>query len=105
MTENPPALVPAQAPLLPVVCRVRACSRELHDTLTLELEPPAGQRFAFRPGQFNMLYVFGVGEAAISLSGDPGEGRLIHTIRAVGSVTNALARLRPGDAVGVRGPF
>ena len=37
-----------------------------------------------------MLYAFGVGEVAISISGDPAEpGRLIHTIRDVGVVTGA----------------
>ena len=53
-----------------------------------------------------MLYAFGVGEAAISISGDPGRpDRLVHTVRAVGKVSEALARLRPGQMLGVRGPF
>jgi NAD(P)H-flavin reductase len=53
-----------------------------------------------------MLYALGVGEAAISISGDPAErGRLIHTIRAVGRVSEALTRLKPGDPIGVRGPY
>jgi NAD(P)H-flavin reductase len=79
--------------------------RELADVWTVEIEPEAGG-FPFLPGQFNMLYAFGVGEAAISISGDPAEpDRLIHTIRAVGKVSEALARTKPGDMVGVRGPF
>jgi NAD(P)H-flavin reductase len=70
----------------------------------LAVDAPPGAHFL--PGQFNMLYVFGVGEAAISLCGDTADtATLQHTIRAVGSVTNALARLRPGDALGLRGPF
>jgi NAD(P)H-flavin reductase len=90
--------------MLPSVVRVRDYRRETHDTFTLALEAPAG--FRFLPGQFNMLYVFGVGEAAISLSGDPADGQTVmHTIRAVGSVTNALARLQAGQALGMRGPF
>ena len=54
-----------------------------------------------------MLYAFGVGEAAISISGDPGRSpaRLVHTIRAVGKVSEALTRLKAGDPIGVRGPF
>jgi len=77
--------------------------RETADTVTLRVD--AG-RFGFRPGQFNMLYAFGVGEVAISISGDPGrpEG-LVHTVRSVGMVSDALCRLRPGDWIGVRGPF
>jgi NAD(P)H-flavin reductase len=89
--------------MLPSVVRVRDCRRETHDTFTLALEAPG---FSFLPGQFNMLYVFGVGESAISLSGDPGDRQtVLHTIRAVGSVTNALAKLQPAQAVGMRGPF
>jgi NAD(P)H-flavin reductase len=53
-----------------------------------------------------MLYPFGIGEAAISLSGDTADGsRLVHTVRAVGAVSAAIGRLRPGDVLGVRGPF
>jgi NAD(P)H-flavin reductase len=64
------------------------------------------EQYAFRPGQFNMLYVPGVGEAAISISSDPADCSTVgHTIRFVGNVTKALSRLRVGDVVGVRGPF
>ena len=46
-------------------------------------------------GQFNMLYVFGVGEIAISVSGDPAdESRFVHTIRDVGKASSALTRLK-----------
>jgi NAD(P)H-flavin reductase len=75
------------------------------DTFTVELDPgPAG--FSFRPGQFNMLYLFGVGEVPISMSGDPAvPSRVLHTIRGVGPVTTAMRDLVEGDLVGVRGPF
>jgi NAD(P)H-flavin reductase len=94
-------------PMLPRPFRVRSRRRETRDTFTLVLEP-ADSRPAprFVPGQFHMLYAFGCGEAAISLSGDPHDtDRVVHTIRAVGTVTKALTRLRPGDTVGLRGPF
>ncbi len=66
--------------ILPVFYRVAAAVWELTDTVTLELAPERGGTPGFRPGQFNMLYAFGVGEIAISLSGDAGEGeRYIHT--------------------------
>jgi NAD(P)H-flavin reductase len=91
----------------PVPYLVRQNSRETGDTFTLVLEPCSGQAsFPFAPGQFNMLYVFGVGEVPISISGDPARPeRLVHTIRAVGAVTRALQRLVKGAVVGVRGPF
>lgn len=101
------SLTPKSAgPMVPRIARVRRRRRDGPQVWTLEIdaEDAAGQGFA--PGQFNMLTVFGVGEVAISLSGDPAEPRrLIHTIRAVGRVSAALTELSPGDVVGVRGPF
>ena len=93
--------------MLPVPVRVARRRRELAATWTLDLAPAEPQgRFDFRPGQFNMLYAFGVGEVPISLSGDPERGdRLVHTIRAVGPVSAALAAARPGTTLGLRGPF
>jgi NAD(P)H-flavin reductase len=93
--------------MTPAPFRVRHVAHETSDTFTLALEPEAGQAaFPFAPGQFNMLYVFGVGEVPISISGDPTRPEtLVHTIRAVGAVTRALQRLEKGDVVGVRGPF
>ena len=90
---------------VPVPCRVVASVQETEDTWTLDLEPPPGiDRFA--PGQFNMLYAFGVGEVPISISGDPRSGgALRHTVRAVGSVTAAICAARPGEQLGVRGPY
>ena len=85
---------------------MRRRRREAPNVWTLEIEPSGPASVAAAPGQFNMLTAFGVGEAAISLSGDPAEpGRLVHTIRAVGPVSRALAQLRPGAALGLRGPF
>jgi len=62
--------------------------------------------FRIQPGQFNMLYVPGIGESAISVSGDPDDtSSLRHTIREAGNVTNALAEMGPGSSIGLRGPF
>lgn len=63
-------------------------------------------RYAFAPGQFNMLYLPGIGEAAISISSDPATpDRLTHTFRSVGNFTAALARLVVGDQIFLRGPY
>lgn len=75
------------------------------DVFTWKLQPADGGKFHFKPGQFNMLYHYGVGEVPISISGDSESGELVHTTRAVGAVTRAMKQLRPGDTVGVRGPF
>lgn len=94
-------------PMQPQIYRVRQTRKETHDTFTMELEPAQGnQPFYFAPGQFNMLYAFGTGECAISISGNPNEpNKLLHTTRIVGNVTTALSKLRPGDSMGIRGPF
>jgi NAD(P)H-flavin reductase len=76
-------------------------------SLQLRLDDAVAQAaYRFAPGQFNMLYLYGVGEVPISIMSDPEERDAIgHTIRAVGRVTQGLAALRPGDKVGLRGPF
>ncbi len=90
-------------PMIPRVARVVKRRREIADVVTLEIE---GGAFDFAPGQFNMLTAFGVGEAAISVSGDPANSaRLVHTIRAVGAVSRALTELHVGEPIGLRGPF
>jgi NAD(P)H-flavin reductase len=102
-----PATEAATGVLAPLPYRVAARRQESPDTWTLELEPAGRRRMApFEPGQFAMLYAFGAGEAPISVGGtDPASGRMIHTIRAVGAVTQALCATEPGREVGARGPF
>lgn len=90
--------------MLPRVLRVLARRHESGQVFTLELEAEPNAR-SFVPGQFNMLYVFGIGEVAISMSSDPAASRLMHTIRVVGETSAALTMLKAGDSVGVRGPF
>ena len=74
----------------------RGRQRDRRHLVTLELEPtPSAAAHRSQPGQFNMLYVFGVGEVPISISGDPARpAPLVHTIRAVGAVTSALTALQ-----------
>jgi NAD(P)H-flavin reductase len=69
-------------------------------------EPGRQEQYRFRAGQFNMLYLPAIGEVAISISSDPDQHDSIwHTVRAAGSVTSAMARLRTGDRLGMRGPY
>jgi NAD(P)H-flavin reductase len=93
-------------PMLPRVCEVARRLKETAHTWTLELSPADGPVPQFHPGQFNMIYAFGIGEIPISISGDPARAdRLVHTVRAVGAASRALCALGRGAAVGVRGPF
>src|SRR6476659_4666715 len=97
---------PTQAPMVPHLYTIERTLKETHDTFTFELEPVGGNTLTYAPGQFNMLYAFGVGEAPISISGDSARPEtLVHTIREVGIVTQALRKLKRGDVLGVRGPF
>lgn len=97
---------PLQNPMLPQPYHVQRRRRETADIFTLELLPQQGEPPPFAAGQFNMLYVFGVGEIPISISGDPTRPQpLVHTTRAVGTVTRAMQGLKRGDPIGVRGPF
>jgi len=92
--------------MTPAPFRVTRRRRETADTWTLELEPVDGPPLVTRPGQFTMLYVFGVGEVPISVPYDGvAGGPLVHTVRAVGAVTAAICASKPGAVLGVRGPF
>ena len=94
------------AGMLPRPFEVRARRSELADTVTLDMTAVDGQPLGFAPGQFTMLYVHGVGEIAISISGDPTEpGPLVQTIRGVGAVSQAMCGLEEGHRIGVRGPL
>ncbi len=91
--------------MTPIPFRVRSVREELSHTFTLELEPPNGS-FEFRPGQFTMVYAFGIGEVPISISSSASNGgTILQTIRRTGAVTHALGHLRSGAYVGIRGPY
>jgi NAD(P)H-flavin reductase len=94
-------------PMVPERFRVTAARQETPDTWTLVMDAvDRSGPLEFAPGQFNMVYSFGAGEVPISISGDPTEPEpLVHTVRAVGAATEAICAARPGDVLGVRGPF
>jgi NAD(P)H-flavin reductase len=100
---------PASDPWLAATVRIAGITDEVDGVATYHLEladRPAVDSLSFRPGQFNMLYFPGVGEAAISISGDPSrQGTLDHTVRIAGRVTGELARAGVGATFGLRGPF
>lgn len=94
-------------PMTPRTYVVKEITKETADTFTLAVEPEEGpNRTSFEPGQFSMLWVFGVGELPISISGNPAEHEhLIYTVRSVGLATHSLVSQRVNDRIGVRGPF
>jgi len=95
---------PGGSAYVPAPMVIARAEHELPSVLTFTFDVPGG--FHFHPGQFNMLYAIGVGEVAISISGDCAEPeRLVHTVRAVGTVTRAMQSLGEGSVLGVRGPY
>jgi NAD(P)H-flavin reductase len=99
---------PASASAMtPVPYRVRGRVTENRDSATLCLEPVREPLPTPQPGEFMMMYAFGIGEVAISVSGDPTvtDGTITHTIRSVGAVSRALHDAQPGTVIGMRGPF
>ncbi|KAB2855000.1 MAG: oxidoreductase, partial [Bauldia sp.] len=77
MASPPPAERAAPdrpAPMTPRPWRVTDRRREAADSWTLDLEPAdGGAGMSYLPGQFNMIYAFGIGEVPISISGGSGE--------------------------------
>jgi NAD(P)H-flavin reductase len=92
-------------PMAPHPFLVTGKRRETGDTWTLELEAKERREMRFAPGQFTMISAGGAGEVPISISGDPGEEALVHTVRAVGAATTALCESAVGEVLSVRGPF
>jgi NAD(P)H-flavin reductase len=96
----------ASEAMMPRPFRLVSKTAETVDTFTLVFEDESGEPTSFRPGQFMMMYVFGVGEVPISVAGNPHDPfTLVHTVRAVGAVTDALCALSPGEVIGIRGPY
>ncbi|UCF44588.1 MAG: FAD/NAD(P)-binding protein [Planctomycetota bacterium] len=60
----------------------------------------------YKPGQFVQVSVLGAGEAPISICSSPAQNGCFELcVRNVGLVTGALAALKKGDELGIRGPY
>lgn len=97
----------ATSPLAPSPFVVQVRTPETRDTISLTLTPEEGEAdFPFLPGQFNMVSILGLGEVAISISGDPNQpDQVVHTIRSVGLATQAISAAASGSVVAIRGPY
>jgi NAD(P)H-flavin reductase len=92
-------------PMQPVPFRVTGAKRETADVTTLWLLPVEAVLPAVQPGQFMMVWAFGVGEVPISVSATGPGGAVVITVRSVGAVSAAIVACRVGDVLGLRGPF
>lgn len=94
---------------LPYVSEITDIKQETPDTRTYDVrikKKDEAQLFVSRPGQFVECSVFGAGEAPFGLTTAPQDpGVMTFTVRACGKVTNALAELKKGDQIGIKGPL
>ena len=100
-------MLPKDDPWIPVPYTVTSRQVENDNLMTFTLEPAGEQQIQpIAPGQFNMLYAFGIGEIPISTSSLlHGHATLVHTVQDVGPVSKAINASKTGDIIGVRGPF
>ncbi|MGE5576760.1 MAG: FAD/NAD(P)-binding protein [Syntrophothermus sp.] len=93
----------------PETAVIKKITAQTPDTATYTLafaDERKQAEYSFQPGQFNMITLLGIGEAPISISSPADERSTFdHTIRRVGNLTKALAGLKEGDTVGIRGPY
>src|SRR5512136_2971630 len=108
-TVGKPHAISPTAPMQPYWAEISEVVHEAPAVSTYWLkflDPALREGFHFKAGQFNMVSVPGLGEAAISISSDVEDSaRFGHTIRAVGNVTSAISRMKVGELLGIRGPF
>lgn len=104
-----PAALHSNRPPRTLWAEVSAITPEINDVSTYWLkfkDETVRATYTFQPGQFNMVYLPGYGESAISICSDPEKRETVgHSIRFVGNVTRAASRLKVGDVIGLRGPF
>ncbi len=107
--ERPPAGV---RPALPVMLRVVEVCRENDEMVTVYLaradEAEAAamglELAAFVPGRFFMVWLPGLDEKPYAVSSLDAE-RVGLTVQQRGPFSTAMGALRPGERVGLRGPF
>ena len=92
-------------PYLPKPATIYAVRNESLETKTLRIKL-LNWNAQFMPGQFVQLLLPGVGEAPFCIASSPSDTKHIElTIMRRGMVTRDSHYLRPGDAVGIRGPL
>ena len=90
---------------LPQPGMVRRMERMTDRETFFEIELDSGAPLGHQPGQFVEVSLFGTGEAPISICSAPGRTSFELLVRRVGDVTTLLHALKPGNKVGIRGPF
>ncbi len=97
--------VPRVEPMAPVPHRVVARTLDSSRVVTVRVVPVEQSLAVPQPGQFMMVWVFGVGEVPISISNVGAEGWMDFTVQTVGATSAAINAAEIGDTIGLRGPF
>ncbi|MFH1821901.1 MAG: FAD/NAD(P)-binding protein [Methanobacteriota archaeon] len=90
----------------PEIAKIKKVEKLTSTERLFDMELLSGKSLGHKPGQFVELSIFGVGEAPISISSAPSRKPTFQVcVRELGNVTKALHKKKPGDKVGIRGPF
>ena len=85
---------------VPKITKIIENKREARNIITITFCYPG----EIVPGQFFMIWIPDVDEIPMSVSYINGDIKAI-TFRKVGDATSALYKLKPGDKIGIRGPY
>ncbi|NLI97497.1 oxidoreductase [bacterium] len=112
MMEKPHVITPAsmlQNPFMPEAMRIVRRYDLTSDVRFFQVRPVDMERalsLEYKPGQFMMVSLPGVGEAPFSISSTPSRpGMIEYCIRKVGRLTEQLFKYKENSIVGVRGPY
>lgn len=89
-----------EKPELPRMAKIVEVKDEARDIRALWVDC----QLDFEPGQFVMVWIPRLDEKPYSLSGRA-QGRVAVTVRRRGRFSDRLFEMRPGDRVGLRGPY
>jgi NAD(P)H-flavin reductase len=91
--------------LVPAIAKVFKIVDETPDIKTFFVSLPDGTKpFTPQPGQLGMVSLLHIGEAMFSVTAQ-GETHLEFAIKKCGLLTDALHEIKPGQMIGVRGPY
>lgn len=94
---------------IPYPAKIESVKEETPDTKTFKVkftDKKMADSFSYKQGQFMQVSLLGVGEVPISITSSPSrKGFLEFTIRAAGSVTCQIHKLKKGDTLHLRGPY
>jgi len=91
---------------IPLQAEIVDIDRVTHDSYLISLQIlDRDVSFTYRPGQFVMVSLFGMGECPISIASSPTRNVLQLCIRRAGRITNGIMDSMIGDVLGIRGPL